>query len=70
MKNTITQIGIFGKEREYTKEEYVKIWVAQVSDLHMLADTDQEYRTTNVIKNTVENMAKKAFDRILASQNK
>lgn len=70
MEKTIMQIGMLGNERAYTREEYVRIWKNHASDLVRLADTSDEWNEIETMRNRIEELANKNFDRIYTSQNK
>ena len=70
MQKTIKQVNFLGNERDYTLEQYVAIWTAQVADLYNIAVTDADYQKTKDIRASVEDMATRTFENIYQSQNK
>lgn len=67
---TITQQSWSGKDKEYTSEQFVQAWIAQVSDLYKIAYTEQENEQVRTIRAQIADMAANEFERIYESQHK
>ena len=66
-EETVTVVGYFGKDKQVTREEFVKVWKEHISELRRLSWDDP--RISEIIE-TVQEIASVEFDRLRAAQSK
>lgn len=64
----IIVVGYLGNDKEVTHDEYVEVWTDQVADLWKICDTEEERKLAVKIKNQVQKLASKDFQRLLEKQ--
>lgn len=67
-KKTIRLQGGFGRERDYTREEFVSLWTDTAGQLFRLAESDEDIKWASEIKKQTADRAEKVFDRIYQRQ--
>lgn len=64
-KRTITVLGLFGKDKKITRDDFVARWRSHATDLHNLMDFDR----ANEIVKEVEEAAGRKWDDHYAREN-
>ena len=67
---TITVSNSFGRDKEITREEFIRQWVEHVGQMHRICETEVDMNMVRLIKKNAEDMAARSFDETYKRQMK
>ena len=65
---TITVHGMFGKPKQYTREQYVNEWASHFSQMYNITVTREDRTTIKNIATTLRDMAGRRWDEIFEKE--